>query len=326
MSCPDGYHVRPVTADDLDRVVELLNHDARAVTGFPVTWRALLKASWESPAVELGNDMFVVVEDASGDVVAYSELFGSEPYVDPIIIGCVDPHHLGRRLGSFLIEEGARRAERFVAKAPPDRAVVLRVGSFEEHDSARAVLRRAGCTLVRRFPLMRRDFVGIVEVSPLPEGLELRSFAAGREARTVYDTHVEAFDDHFGEGHPTFESWSHDLITSDGALFDPDLWLLAWDRDELAGLAIAADDVPLFPGYGYVLSLGVRRPWRSRGLGLALLTAVFARIQAKGARGALLNVDAESQTGANRLYERAGMRQTPDYVIWERPIRPAIPG
>jgi mycothiol synthase len=54
--------------------------------------------------------------------------------------------------------------------------------------------------------------------------------------------------------------------------------------------------------------VGVRRPWRKRGLGLALLRQAFA----------------ESLTGAPRLYGRAGMHVRESYVIHLKELRPGF--
>jgi ribosomal protein S18 acetylase RimI-like enzyme len=66
-----------------------------------------------------------------------------------------------------------------------------------------------------------------------------------------------------------------------------------------------------------VNELGVRNPWRRRGLGLALLRHAFAELGRLGADRVGLGVDAENVTGALRLYERAGMHVTRRYDTWE---------
>ncbi len=302
-----------------------MNESAIGVCGFPATCRAWVEAEWENPETDLANDMFAVVEDATGRIAAFSETWGHEPYVEPMIIGVVDPAFERRGLGTFLIEEGARRAERFVAMAPTDQPVVLRIGALEGDAAAERVFRRTGCVRIRRFPLMRRDFGGAITAPSIPTGLELRPFVVERDSRAVYEAEIEAFEDHFGREQATFESFTHHLITNNAGLFDPDLWLVAWAGDVVAGLTLGWNDDPRFPGYGYVASVAVRRPWRGQGLGGALLTGVFARMQERGAVGVVLNVDADSPTGANRLYERVGMREEPHYETWERPIRPALP-
>ena len=67
--------------------------------------------------------------------------------------------------------------------------------------------------------------------------------------------------------------------------------------------------------------VGVRRPWRKRGLGLALLRHAFAEYHRHGVRKVGLSVDAESSTGAPRLYGRAGMRVKESYIIHLKELR-----
>jgi GNAT superfamily N-acetyltransferase len=99
--------------------------------------------------------------------------------------------------------------------------------------------------------------------------------------------------------------------------------LAAMDGEEVAGVLVAetkgADD----PDCGTVADLGVRRPWRGRGLGLALLGRAFDEFRERGLTRARLNVDAASPTGATRLYERAGMTVELGWDRWEKELRPA---
>ncbi len=69
---------------------------------------------------------------------------------------------------------------------------------------------------------------------------------------------------------------------------------------------------------GWVRVLGVKWPWRRRGLGLALLLHSFGELLRRGIRTVGLGVDAENLTGAVRLYERAGMWVEHRYDICER--------
>jgi ribosomal protein S18 acetylase RimI-like enzyme len=65
---------------------------------------------------------------------------------------------------------------------------------------------------------------------------------------------------------------------------------------------------------------GVRRPWRRRGLGLALLRRAFGEFQRRGERLVQLGVDAASPTGATRLYERVGMRTITTLDDWTKAL------
>jgi mycothiol synthase len=97
--------------------------------------------------------------------------------------------------------------------------------------------------------------------------------------------------------------------------FDPALWTVARDSEEVAGV-IRCD--PRRWGGGWVGVLGVRRPWRRRGLGLALLQRSFGTFFDRGERRVALGVDAENPSGATRLYERAGMHVEAEHLTWEK--------
>jgi ribosomal protein S18 acetylase RimI-like enzyme len=70
----------------------------------------------------------------------------------------------------------------------------------------------------------------------------------------------------------------------------------------------------------------VLRPWRRRGLGLALLRHSFQEFFRRGRRKVGLGVDASSLTGATRLYEKAGMRSDEHHksARFEKELRPGI--
>jgi len=51
-----------------------------------------------------------------------------------------------------------------------------------------------------------------------------------------------------------------------------------------------------------------------------LLLHAFAEFRHRGLKGAVLGVDAESNTGANRLYEQAGMHVAARFDIYEKPV------
>ncbi len=102
---------------------------------------------------------------------------------------------------------------------------------------------------------------------------------------------------------PPAPEWPEGFIGS--SEFDPGLVFLAEEGDELAGFSLCKNEVR--PNTGHVGVLGVRRPWRRRGLGTALLLHSFREFRRRGRAKADLGVDTENLTGAVRLYERVGM-------------------
>ena len=103
--------------------------------------------------------------------------------------------------------------------------------------------------------------------------------------------------------------------------FDPTLWFLAMDGDEMAGVSLCVPKLTEDPEMGLVNVLGVRRPWRGRGLGLALLQHSFVELHKRGAKRVSLGVDASSLTGATRLYEKAGMSVTRQFDAYRKVLR-----
>ena len=148
-----------------------------------------------------------------------------------------------------------------------------------------------------------------------PDGIEVREFRRGRDEAAVHQALEEAFAEHFRFAPMRLDEWERHQFAYTG--LDTRLWLVAWDGAEVAGTCLAFDN----PDRGYVDDLAVRKPWRGRGLGLALLLESFARLEARGQTEVVLGVDSENATGALALYQRAGMRVAQSTLFMETEIR-----
>ena len=91
--------------------------------------------------------------------------------------------------------------------------------------------------------------------------------------------------------------------------------------DEIAGVCLCTAHMPEDPDMAYVMSLGVQRAWRRQGIGLAMLHHCFRVFRARGKERVTLDVDAQSLTGATRLYEKAGMHVQRKSVTYELVLR-----
>jgi GNAT superfamily N-acetyltransferase len=112
-----------------------------------------------------------------------------------------------------------------------------------------------------------------------------------------------------------FESWSKGNLGSER--FDPTLWCVVRAGDAIAAGTICTGDTY---GGGFVRALFTRRPWRRHGVGAALLADAFGRFWERGEHSVGLGVDAANETGAFRLYERAGMTPVLGWVMYEKEI------
>jgi ribosomal protein S18 acetylase RimI-like enzyme len=144
------------------------------------------------------------------------------------------------------------------------------------------------------------------------------------EERAVLFAAYEAFKDHWGAVDEPFESYyqRRKHYMDNDPKYDPSLWLVAMDGDEIAGISLNYAYLDEDPDMGWVGTLGVRRPWRKHGIGLALLQYAFRDFTERGRKRVGLGVDASSLTGAVRLYERAGMHIWRKSNLYELEVRP----
>ncbi len=102
---------------------------------------------------------------------------------------------------------------------------------------------------------------------------------------------------------------------------DPTLWWHLYEGDQIVANCWCSNNHEGDKSVGYVQSLGVRKPWRGRGFGRNLLLHAFGEFHRRGMRGAALDVDAQSLTGATRLYESVGMTEVHQRAIYLRELR-----
>jgi len=105
---------------------------------------------------------------------------------------------------------------------------------------------------------------------------------------------------------------------------DPTLLFIAMDGDQVAGINLCRPQSFEDSEMGWVDTLGVPRPWRKRGIGLALLRHSFNEFYRRGKRKVGLGVDAQSLTGALRLYESAGMYVHQTFDQYEKELRAGV--
>jgi ribosomal protein S18 acetylase RimI-like enzyme len=177
-----------------------------------------------------------------------------------------------------------------------------------------------GFAYVRTFWMMRIEFDGAPPAPRVPDGIVVRTLEPGRDEARVHAALAEGFADHWGEFFPSFEEFRHLEIEGEGSDFDPSLWFLATEGEEVVAAAVCRSSTPRAEGTAVVGELAVRAPWRRRGIALALLHTAFAEFHRRGIPRAELGVDAQNPTGATRLYERAGMHVAFSWEFWEKTL------
>lgn len=310
-----GYSSRGATLADLPAVHALYSAIERAEFGAVETALAEMRSAWEEPSVNLAEDARLVF-DVTGKLVAEADVFRQGP-ARVWGYAAVSPGHLGRGLGTYLLAHIERRAHHWAAKQPPGKCVELREQISAGNRSARQLLATAGFASVRRMLRMEIELAEPPEPPQWPEGISVLALVPEQDERPVYEAMQEAFADHWGFVPLPFEEYAHWHFA--GESFDPSLNFIATAGETVAGAILGQSR----PDIGFVQTLGVRRAFRRSGLGMALLRQVFNAFYDRGQRRVGLEVDAQSPTGAVRLYERAGMRVAREWITYEKVIQPA---
>jgi mycothiol synthase len=289
---------RTVTSADAQAVADLIaDHDAfhQGVLD-RLTERDILDR-WE----RLDEGDAVAVTDERGQLVGAGALRrrGSNYFSDNF----THPDFRGRGVGSFLLDWAERRATE--AGAAP-----IRVAVAAGDAAAKELVERRGFGYIRSFYRMSIDLDERPPPPRWPAGFTVATLQPGEE-RLVYETIDEAFVDHWDHQARSFEEWSGHVR------LDPPLCFLVRAED---GTVVATEycSEERF-GVAWIEVLGVRRAWRRRGLGEALLQIAFRELYDRGRRRIGLGVDAENPTGATHLYERVGMSASSQDDIYEKP-------
>lgn len=316
---PEGFALRPPVRADAEPIVAMMNEESMALRGVAMVSLDWIVTPWTTPGADLEHD-FAVVIGPDGDLAGYLLVESDPPFTSVFSIGVVALRYHGRGLGAAVLAEAERRARRFLDMAPAGDRVALHAGALADEPRVSALLTAHGYVEARRFARMAIAFDGPPRPPASLPGIQIRPLVRGEEP-AVYACMSEAFADHWGPTWPTEEVWLHQHVTASSE-FHPDLWQLAWHGPELAGALVAGPDAEEGPSLGHVELVGVRRSFRRRGVGEALLRTSFAQFHSRGARGVALEVDTESITGATRLYERLGMTAEPRFAAWEKELRP----
>jgi mycothiol synthase len=281
--------LRPATEDDAPEVARLMNeHWPEPVDP------AEIASEWTSPKIDverdarIGDGVFVQVEDI-GEERGWIEVQG-RPESEALDWA-----------EARLRERGGRRAF---------------TGGWSSNERLFAALETRGYRHTRSSWRMEVTLDSTQTTPSSPDGIEIRAMRVGEE-RVAYDVHQESFEDTWEPIRWSYEEWTHAYV--EPSHFERALWFLAWDETDACGVVICrrhATD----PDLGWVAVLAVRREWRRRGIGHALLAHAFAAFAGRGLTRAGLGVDAESPTGANSLYEDVGMSATRRFEIYERAL------
>ncbi|MGQ4533933.1 GNAT family N-acetyltransferase [Dermabacteraceae bacterium P13115] len=314
-SLPAGYVASVPTSEDIPELHSLLSkqrEQTRAGSADSLetlTERVTGTGSWTRNQV--------LIRTSAGELCAWAALHDRAAGRCSFELLVADAHEQLAPPLVRWIREGAQRIA--ATRGLPDTQVGV---DLDERDQRTASwLAEAGFAKTRVFWEMARPVTEDDLNPPEPrEGVRVRRIHTHSDgmplARDVRNAHLvleESFTDHFNSHRESLPEFMQRMRESPGHSFD--LWWLAEVRDERGdwhpGGALVSAEVPESDGEGpaqYVAYLGVHSAARGRGVSKALMYAVLRDAAQRGDKRVLLEVDSESLTGANGLYESLGWR------------------
>ena len=238
-----------------------------------------------------------------------------------LLDGAVLPGARGRGLGTELVSWQMERGREVAGVQDPGVPAWLELSASEADDARQELFDAFGFAPLRYYHEMRRSLADGANPIGLPGALDIVPFDFAYDEATRA-AHNEAFRDHFAASELDEETWG--LWVTGHHNFRADCSYLVFDGEEIVGYALNSvhpDDWPAL-GFseGWTHQLGVRRPWRGRGVATALLSATAGAFAADRLDYAALDVDAENPTGARMLYEAQGYRRSKTRVAWSLPL------
>ena len=273
------------------------------------------------PNCDLYRD--VIFAELDGEMVGYGrvswrqELDGARVYSHAYYLA---PAWQKKGIGWALMKYQQGRLKDISDKHPEDGERFYESFAADTEKAKKELLIKDGYKTARHFFEMVRPHLDDIPQAPMPEGLEVREVKP-EHYQAIYESSLEAFQDHWGfseAGEPTVEAWL------DNPSFDPSLWKIAWDGDQVVGMVRSFIDRKENEEYnrkrGWTEDICVRRPWRKRGLARSLIVQSLYAIKERGMTEAALGVDTDNPQGALQLYQSVGFKPDKQFSAYQKPF------
>lgn len=275
------------------------------IPGSPSNGEGISKWFKTMPDVDITQDLFFAEVNDAAVGFAWTRCGMSGQKRIYYVVTLALPEWRTKGVDAALLHQCEAHLKEIAQGHPNDMQKFFQHWVFDGEKEIAAVLEKEGYEVARYYFEMRRPSDKPLPVIDLPEGLEIRP-ASPEHYRSIWDASEEACQDRW-EYTPSTEDEYQQFLTSSQC--QPDLWTIAWDKDEVAGMVLnfyrEKENQENNRKRGYTERIRVRRPWRRRGLASALIVRSIKMFKDMGMEETYLQVDAENSNALN-LYKKLG--------------------
>ena len=309
---------------DFPLIVDIL-HGSKVVDGLESSPTIAEIANQYTHIKNCNPSTDMVFAEVDGQTVGYGRCWWEEPIDGPQVYGFLTrllPEYRSTDMRRELLRRMEARLREIGATHSAQEEKVLQTFANETETHWARLVESEGYDIIRYGLKMVRPNWDNIPDCPVPEGIVIRNGGEAAQYRQVWDAACEAFRDNWGESECTEVEY---LEWQGESSFQPPLWCLAWDGDEIAGGVLNfinhTENAEYGRKRGYTETIFVRRPWRGQGLAKALIARSFLAHKEAGMDEAALGLDASNLSGALHLYRKMGYQETKRSMIYRKPLQ-----
>lgn len=266
-----------------------------------------VRAEFDTPKFNIATDSYAAFTE-DGTMVASTMFFAvRELNVFPMFFGYVHPEHRNQGIGTTINQWAIERGKKLIPTVPDDARIAIQ--AWANTDADIQLFEALGFSNNRKSYQMRIEFDEAPPAVEFPEHIQVITYAEHPVLEDFVRIQNAAFRDHRGSVEEPLENivarWQNSIDAAKD--FTPELFFMLKDGDKDVGVTLAWPASEEEADRGHIDVVGITREYRRQGLALKLLQYAFGELYKRGVKKVALGVDAESLTGATKLYEKAGM-------------------
>ncbi len=322
MATEPAISLQPADATALDDLVALCAAYGRAVRSRPLA-AAQVAQRLEAPGLSLADDARACY--VAGELAGWVQVWREPASTRLWLWGVVHPGQIGRGIGTALVRWGVARATDMARQIPAGQRVALRSEPLASDPRTLPLFAGQGFRLVHHVQEWGVTLAGPPPAPAVPVGISIRPALPSDDLAAIAWARSQALRDHWDYvERPLAVELAQLQALAQAPGFAAEDWFLAHEGSELAGMALCHSGTVEDAQTAWVHTLCVRRHWRRRGIGLALLQHAMRAYYERGKVAMGATVATRRAAGDSSLYTRAGMQLWRLWHIVELEIRPGV--